>query len=170
MEVICYGKSPIGNYCLRETDGRLTRVWLGDRLPFISTGPEIKETPLLRETKAQLNAYFNRQLRSFNLPIAVEGTDFQVRIWNLLKTIPYGQTITYGELACLAGNPKACRAVGTANGHNPLPVILPCHRVIGSKGKLTGYTGGLDIKIKLLQIEGQELDFKLPEKPRLTSR
>ena len=106
-----------------------------------------------------------REQKQFDLPIAPEGTPFQLKIWKLLQEIPYGTTITYGELARRSGDIKASRAVGMANSRNPLPILIPCHRVIGSGGKLTGYTGGLNIKIGLLQIEGA-LDLSLwPESP-----
>lgn len=146
----------IGKYYLVEKDGRLVRLWLGDRVSLAPAEIEIKETPLIREAKSQLDAYFAKRLHVFDLPLAPEGTLFQMKIWELLRSIPYGSTITYGELAERAGDKNACRAVGMANGRNPLPVFIPCHRVVGAGGKLTGYTGGLEVKIKLLQIEGIE--------------
>ena len=153
MESTYFYEGPIGQYCLCETDGKLTRLWLGNRISMATPGKNIEETPLLREAHKQLNAYFNRELQTFDLPLFPQGTDFQLKVWNLLRDIPYGTTITYGEMARRTGDPKACRAVGSANGHNPLPIFIPCHRIMGAGGKLTGYTGGLDIKIKLLQIE-----------------
>lgn len=153
MQALYFYESPIGRYAIQETDQRLTRIYLGDRLPETVKEAEICETPLLREAKSQLDAYFAKKLKSFNLPIAPQGTDFQLKVWKLLQGIPYGKTITYGELARQTGDPKACRAVGMANGRNPLPILIPCHRVIGAGGKLTGYTGGLEVKTKLLEIE-----------------
>lgn len=153
MQALYFYESPIGRYAIRETDQRLTRIYLGDRLPEIVEETEICETPLLRETKSQLDAYFAKKLKSFNLPLAPQGTDFQLKVWKLLQGIPYGKTITYGELARQTGDPKACRAVGMANSRNPLPILIPCHRVMGAGGKLTGYTGGLKVKTKLLEIE-----------------
>ncbi len=106
------------------------------------------------DAAAQFDAYFRGERTSFNLPIAPIGTPFQKAVWALLCEIPYGRTVTYGELACRLGNPKSVRAVGAANGRNPLPIIVPCHRVIGSDGSLTGYAGGLVVKEALLRLEG----------------
>ncbi|HMJ21899.1 MAG TPA: methylated-DNA--[protein]-cysteine S-methyltransferase, partial [Terriglobales bacterium] len=111
----------------------------------------------LTETIRQLQAYFAGELENFNLPLAPEGTPFQKEVWQRLCDISYGQTISYGELARRIGNPKASRAVGLANGSNPIPIVIPCHRVIGSNGKLTGYGGGLPIKEKLLALERHQL-------------
>ena len=109
---------------------------------------------VLDEACRQLDLYFLGQLQTFDLPLAPKGTPFQKRIWALLQKIPYGQTSSYGELAKIIGQPTACRAVGAANGRNPLPIVIPCHRVIGSSGKLTGYAGGLPAKQWLLELEG----------------
>lgn len=111
----------------------------------------------LRETIRQLKAYFAGELEEFDLPLAPEGTAFQLKVWENLCDIPFGETISYGELARRIGNPNASRAVGLANGSNPIPIIIPCHRVIGSNGKLTGYGGGLPIKEKLLALERKQL-------------
>ena len=111
----------------------------------------------LRETIRQLHAYFAGELEDFNLPLGPEGTPFQLGVWKRLCDIPYGETISYGELARRIGNPNASRAVGLANGSNPIPIVIPCHRVIGSNGKLTGYGGGLPIKEKLLALERRQL-------------
>ena len=154
MQAIYFYEGAIGRYGIQEMDGQLTRLWVGDRIAFVPQQPERIETPLLREAKAQLEAYFERRLQKFSLPLFLQGTAFQLKIWKLLQDIPYGEIITYGEIAALSGNPKACRAVGRTNGQNPLPIFIPCHRVVGSGKKLVGYTGGLDIKIKLLEIEG----------------
>lgn len=104
--------------------------------------------------KAQLAAYFAGELHQFDLPLTLHGTDFQKSVWQYLATIPFGETRSYGQLAHDLGTPKASRAVGAANGANPLPVILPCHRVIGSTGKLTGFGGGIPTKKFLLELEG----------------
>jgi len=109
-----------------------------------------------RDLTRQLEAYFAGQLEIFDLPLAPEGTSFQQKVWTELCKIPYGETISYGDLACRIGNPNASRAVGLANGSNPIPIIIPCHRVIGSNGKLTGYGGGLHIKEKLLALEKRQ--------------
>jgi methylated-DNA-[protein]-cysteine S-methyltransferase len=105
----------------------------------------------------QLKKYFAGQLQTFDVPLAPEGTPFQQKVWTELCKIAYGETISYGELARRIGNPNASRAVGLANGSNPVPIIIPCHRVIGANGKLTGYGGGLDIKEKLLALEKRQL-------------
>jgi methylated-DNA-[protein]-cysteine S-methyltransferase len=107
----------------------------------------------LAEVVRQLRAYFAGALRSFDLPLAPEGTPFQLRVWRELLAIPYGETISYGELARRIGNPRASRAVGLANGTNPISIVIPCHRVIGSSGRLTGYGGGLRNKEWLLGLE-----------------
>jgi methylated-DNA-[protein]-cysteine S-methyltransferase len=112
------------------------------------------------EVAKQLDAYFAGDLREFDLPLTLDGTDFQNQVWRNLATIPYGQTASYGEMARKAGRPKASRAVGAANGANPLPIVLPCHRVIGSTGALTGFGGGMDAKKFLLNLEGA-----LPDSP-----
>jgi methylated-DNA-[protein]-cysteine S-methyltransferase len=108
---------------------------------------------LLKEPVKQLNAYFAGKLQTFDVPLAPEGTPFQSQVWRALCDIPYGETTSYGELAKRIGNPKAVRAVGLANGSNPISIIIPCHRVIGSNGSLTGYGGGLPIKQALLALE-----------------
>lgn len=108
---------------------------------------------VLKDAARQFKAYFAAKLRDFDLPLAPEGTDFQKRVWKALTGIPYGRTITYGALARKVGKPSAARAVGAANGQNPLPVIVPCHRVIGADGSLTGYGEGLPIKQALLDLE-----------------
>ena len=103
--------------------------------------------------KEQLDLYFKGRLKAFDLELDLQGTDFQRRVWRQLMCIPYGQTINYGELAVRIGNPKAVRAVGLANGKNPIPVIVPCHRVIGKNGSLTGFGGGISVKRFLLDLE-----------------
>lgn len=153
MKAIVFFDGLLGRYALEENEGRLTRMWVGDRITLAPADVDIRETPLLKEAKAQLDAYFAGRLKAFELPLAPAGTEFQMKVWNALCTIPYGETITYGQLAERIGNANASRAVGMANSRNPLPVFIPCHRVVGTGGKLTGYTGGLDIKVKLLQLE-----------------
>lgn len=106
------------------------------------------------EVKRQLLAYFDGRLLDFDLPLTLHGTDFQKRVWRRLRTIPFGRTTTYGALAHGIGAPKSSRAVGAANGANPLPVIIPCHRVIGANGALTGFGGGIETKRFLLKLEG----------------
>ncbi|HEX8153874.1 MAG TPA: methylated-DNA--[protein]-cysteine S-methyltransferase, partial [Thermoanaerobaculia bacterium] len=104
--------------------------------------------------RAQLAAYFRGELRAFDLPLAPSGTAFQQSVWSVLRSIPYGTTRTYLDVANAIGKPSACRAVGAANGANPLPIVVPCHRVIGTSGALTGFGGGIDVKRKLLALEG----------------
>jgi len=109
--------------------------------------------PLIRATCIQLDEYFAGKRRIFELPLSPEGTPFQQTVWKRLQEIPYGQTISYAQLAKAVGNPKACRAVGSANGKNPIPIIIPCHRVIASDGSLGGFSSGLENKIQLLALE-----------------
>jgi len=113
----------------------------------------------LREAVRQLDAWFGRELRQFDLPLHPVGTEFQLAVWNALPGIPYGTTLSYGELAAKIGRPAAVRAVGAANGANPLPIVLPCHRVVGADGSLTGYGGGLPTKARLLAMERGDLLF-----------
>jgi methylated-DNA-[protein]-cysteine S-methyltransferase len=114
---------------------------------------EKNETPLIKKAAKQLDEYFNKKRQNFDLPLILHGTDFQVKAWKALQKIPYGETRSYGEQAAVIGNPKACRAVGMANNRNPIAIIIPCHRVIGHDGSLTGYGGGLKLKQKLLDLE-----------------
>lgn len=109
---------------------------------------------LLREATAQMNAYFARERTDFDLPLHPAGTEFQQRVWAQLCRIPFGETISYGELARRVGNANASRAVGLANGRNPIAIVIPCHRVIGANGSLTGFGGGVDVKRVLLELEG----------------
>lgn len=111
------------------------------------------ENPLLAETISQLRAYFAGRLREFQLPLDFAGTDFQICVWRQLQTIPYGETRTYSGVAQAIGRPAAVRAVGAANGANPIPIVVPCHRVIGANGRLVGYGGGLPLKKRLLELE-----------------
>ena len=110
----------------------------------------------LEEAARQLREYFSGARKEFDLPLAPEGTDFQRAVWRELQNIPYGDTISYGELARRIGNSNASRAVGAANGANPIPIVIPCHRVIGANGKLTGFGGGLPVKEKLLALESRQ--------------
>ena len=115
-------------------------------------------TPLTHEAFRQLQEYFAGERREFSLPYALHGTEFQKKVWAALAAIPYGQTRSYRDIAAAVGNPKAVRAVGAANGKNPLWIILPCHRVVGADGSLTGYAGGLEMKKRLLELEKTSLE------------
>jgi len=151
-------ESPLGPLFLAADNVGLRRIELANGRGAALPDPAWKEDPSpLEEVIRQLRAYFAGELDTFDLPLAPEGTPFQLKVWNLLCDIPYGETISYGELARRIGNPKASRAVGLANGSNPIPIVIPCHRVIGSNGKLTGYGGGLPIKEKLLALERRQL-------------
>jgi methylated-DNA-[protein]-cysteine S-methyltransferase len=108
---------------------------------------------VMRNAVIQLNAYFSGHLKRFDLKLAPEGTDFQQNVWRALQDIPYGVLVSYQDIANKIGNPKACRAVGAANGKNPIPIVIPCHRVIGSNGQLTGFAGGLHLKEYLIELE-----------------
>jgi|SRR6478609_4309914 len=151
-------ESPVGPLMLVADDTGLRRIdFVNGRSP-VRSGPQWRErAEYLGETVRQLRAYFAGELEAFDLPLAPQGTPFQLAVWKRLCEIPYGKTISYGELARRIGNPNASRAVGLANGSNPIPIVIPCHRVIGSNGKLTGYGGGLPIKEKLLGLERRQL-------------
>jgi methylated-DNA-[protein]-cysteine S-methyltransferase len=139
--------SPVGPLTLAERDGALAR------LSFGAHGRHGAPTPLLARATEQLNEYFAGERRGFDLPLAPTGTDFQLACWRALAEIPYGETRSYGDIARALGDPDRARDVGIANARNPLPIIVPCHRVVGSDGSLTGYAGGLDRKRSLLALE-----------------
>lgn len=143
-------ETPFGPMAL-EGESALTRLWLPNALPD-DRGRE-EESPLLRAARTQLLEYLSGARRSFDLPLDPAGTAFQRSVWEALAAIPYGQTRTYGEIAAAVGRPRAVRAVGQANHVNPLPIFIPCHRVVGKNGALTGYAGGLDLKRALLALE-----------------
>ena len=145
--------SPIGPLSLVEENGALVEVRWNFDLPRDAAPMALPTTPLLRQAAAELTAYFAGQLREFTVPLAPKGTPFQQKVWAALREIPYGETRSYKEIAAMVGNEKACRAVGMANNRNPLPIFIPCHRVVGSDGKLVGYAGGLDVKTFLLNLE-----------------
>ena len=148
---IYFYNTVIGKVAIGEKDGSITNVCFGvDALPQDTIE---EETPLLMEAAQQLKKYLIGQLQTFTLPLNPAGTPFMKQVWTQLGTIPYGTTATYKEIAIKIGNGKACRAVGLANNRNPIPIFIPCHRVIGSNGTLTGYRGGLAMKEALLGIE-----------------
>ncbi len=149
-------QTPVGLLKLIATEKGLAAVlWEGESLERvkIDRGIEAKNNPLLLETEKQLSEYFQKQRTVFNLPLDFTGTEFQKKVWELLLTIPFGETRTYGDIARQLGDIKAVRAVGAANGKNPISIIAPCHRVIGTSGKLTGFAGGLTNKAFLLRLE-----------------
>lgn len=149
--------SPIGQLTLITDGTALTGVYMEEHKHApTERGPERTGSavpPVLDEAVRQLTAYFAGERTSFDLPVAAQGTDFQQRVWALLPTIPYGETATYGDLAKTLGNPGASRAVGLANGRNPVSIVVPCHRVVGASGALTGYGGGIERKQALLALE-----------------
>lgn len=149
-------KSPVGDLTLVANDKHLVAVgWENDRPhPAERLAMEMAKThPILAMAETQLGEYFGGHRKTFQLPMVFHGTDFQIKVWNALRTIPYGATRSYGDLASQIGSPQACRAVGAASGLNPLPIVVPCHRVIGSDGKLTGFGGGMKAKAFLLNLE-----------------
>jgi len=147
--------SPTGPLYIVASEKGLHEVsWRQARIPMCE-----KPDGVIKETVRQLEEYFAGKRREFNLPLAPEGTEFQMRVWDQLRTIPYGMTKSYGEIARKIGNPKASRAVGAANGQNPLGIVVPCHRVIGSTGKLTGFAGGMKNKEFLLNLESGQTGF-----------
>src|SRR6202451_3526550 len=151
-------ESPLGPLLLAADEAGLRQIlFVNGRPPAQPESSWIEDRAPHSETIQQLQAYFAGDLENFNLQLAPEGTPFQLEVWRRLCDIPYGETISYGELAGRIGNPKASRAVGLAHGSHPNPHVIPCPRVIGSNGKLTGYGGGLPIKEKLLALERRQL-------------
>jgi methylated-DNA-[protein]-cysteine S-methyltransferase len=150
-------ESPVGKLKLVASDKGLVAVlWENDgpRRVRLSEQIEDEKHPILVETERQLREYFAGKRQEFNVPLDMKGTRFQKDVWEALLSIPFGETRSYGQLARQLGNPRATRAVGAANGRNPVSIIVPCHRVIGSSGKLTGFAGGLETKERLLSLEG----------------
>lgn len=143
--------SPLGSLYLLSQEGKLTALSFDKKDVPLTT--EAKADFVLKRAKSQLEEYFAGERQDFDLPLAFSGTDFQVKVWKALTTIPFGQTISYKELAKKIHRPLAVRAVGSANGKNPFCVIVPCHRVISHNGSLGGYSGGLEKKEKLLALE-----------------
>lgn len=149
-----YIDSPMGSVLVARDDVGITRISFQEGTTAVRPDPawHLDEEPLA-EAREQLQAYFAGVLQTFDLPLSLKGTPFQRDVWKALQAIPYGETTTYGELARRIGRPKAVRAVGAANGQNPIPIVVPCHRVIGSNGTLTGYAGGVQLKKALLILE-----------------
>lgn len=160
----CYHDTPIGTLLLAGDGEALSLLGFPGGSMARKHEPDwVEKKSAFKEVIKQLDKYFAGKLEEFDLPLAPEGTDFQQSVWQALTEIPYGETWSYGELAKHIGRPKASRAVGAANGVNPIPIIVPCHRVIGSSGKLTGFGGGLKTKAYLLDLESKarapELNF-----------
>lgn len=149
----CWLKTPLGELELVSHDGALlAEIHLpGEKQPEGAGGEET--VPVLRLACQQLTEYFSGQRLVFDLPLAPRGTPFQMKVWQALREIPFGVTVSYRDIARAVGQPTACRAVGGANGRNPLPIVIPCHRVIGARGALVGFSGGLDNKVWLLEHE-----------------
>ncbi len=148
-------ESPLGIMAISAVDEGLTCINMGVEEMKDAWGPE-ESTPVLDAAVDQMEAYFAGDLKEFDLPLAATGTDFQQRVWAELCRIPYGETVSYMHVAEAIGDRKAVRAVGLANGRNPIAIVVPCHRVIGANGKLTGYAGGLWRKERLLSLERGE--------------
>ncbi len=151
-KIVMILESPIGPLALVEENGALTELRFGGR---VNGGERVQSSPLLRRAEKELKEYFAGKRKTFTVPLAPAGTAFQQAVWKVLLDIPYGATMTYGEVAKRIGNPKAARAVGMANHQNPLAIFYPCHRVIGANNKLVGYGGGLSKKEFLLALEAQ---------------
>ena len=154
----CTVDSPIGPLLLIADDSGITHILfpthaLADLRVTEDQIPEVDDDPVLLDAARQLDEYFEGDRTDFDLPLHVEGNDFEVDVWFAMRSIPYGETISYGEQSEIAGHPGAFQAVGAANGRNPLPIVVPCHRVVGSDGSLVGFGGGLDVKRFLLDLE-----------------
>lgn len=147
MKKIYYYDTYAGKIGIAEEAGAITDI------VFKTIDCPVEETELIRETKRQLDEYFAGKRKDFDVPTRLNGTEFQKRVWLALRDIPYGKTASYKDIASAVGCPKGYRAVGMANNRNPISIIYPCHRVVGSDGSLTGYGGGLDVKAKLLELE-----------------
>jgi len=160
----CYCKttpSPVGSLKLVATDKGLAAIlWENDDPKRVRLGPltERPTHPVLLRAEKQLGEYFQGKRKAFSIDLDPAGTPFQGRVWDALSKIPYGETRTYGQIARQLGKPRAVRAVGAANGRNPLSIVVPCHRVIGASGKLTGFAGGLGAKARLLALEQDARD------------
>jgi methylated-DNA-[protein]-cysteine S-methyltransferase len=152
--------SPVGELTIIASDNGLAGVlWEGEELPAGRTGAAAEDPthPVVAAATRQLQEYFDGRRTTFDLPLDATGTPFQLKVWEALRTIPFGETRSYAEIARQIGRPRAVRAVGAANGRNPVSIVTPCHRVIGSTGSLTGFAAGLDTKARLLAFEGARL-------------
>jgi methylated-DNA-[protein]-cysteine S-methyltransferase len=159
MKLVCkFVESPVGRLKLVASEKGLAAIFWekGNSGGSARLGDAVKDDgqPILVEAERQLKEYFEGKRQSFSIPLDMRGTEFQKSVWKALLGIPFGETRSYGQIAKQIGRPKAMRAVGAANGSNPIPIVVPCHRVIGSSGELTGFGGGLETKARLLEIEG----------------
>jgi methylated-DNA-[protein]-cysteine S-methyltransferase len=154
MVNVFYYQTDIGRVGIAAKDNQITNLYF-TAIAISSSQVSVEETRLLKEAGKQLQEYLSGKRRVFDLPLAPVGTEFMLRVWQALCTIPYGNTCSYKDIAQRLGRPKAARAVGLANHKNPLPIFIPCHRVVGANGKLVGYLGGLDVKTRLLALEQQ---------------
>ena len=149
MDNLYFYDTNLGIIGIKDNNKSITEIFFSkDKI-----GDNIKETDLIKACFRQLKEYFEGKRKEFNVPIEAKGTEFQNKVWKALLDIPYGETRSYKDIAIAIGNEKACRAIGMGNNKNPISIIIPCHRVVGSNGKLIGYGGGLDKKEKLLNIE-----------------
>lgn len=152
MRYMYYYQTPIGKIGIAEENGAITNLWFPtEPLPVTA---DLWETPVLKRAAKQLTGYFVGGRHPFTVPLAPQGTAFMQSVWAELQKIPYDETRTYGEIVRALGRPNGARVVGMANNRNPVPILIPCHRVIGRNGKLTGYRGGIAVKEKLLTLEG----------------
>lgn len=153
MKQLWYYEFPIGQVGIAADEIGITDIFFAGEKLFDDL--DRTETPLIQKAAYELSEYFAGTRKTFNLPLHPHGTSFQLEDWNALRNIPYGKTCSYQDIAIAIGRPKACRAVGMANHNNPIAIVIPCHRVIGKNGSLTGYGGGLEIKQYLLTLEEQ---------------
>jgi methylated-DNA-[protein]-cysteine S-methyltransferase len=156
MEYIQYIDTPQGHLLISASQQGVTSVNFVEERETAIGQPAENKNPITEEAARQLTAYFNKTLMEFDLPLEAKGTQFQHKVWQALLQIPYGETASYLDIANAIGNPKAVRAVGMANGRNPIAIVVPCHRIIGSNKALTGYAGGLPRKQFLLNLEGAQ--------------
>lgn len=166
MKILFAYTFDMGKIYIAQSGEALTNVLFDRGMP---PNCPLQESPLLKEAARQLEAYFRGRLRTFDLPLAPYGTEFQQRVWKALRDIPYGETRSYKEVAAALGQPQAARAVGMANNKNPIGIIIPCHRVIGASGHLVGYAGGLRAKARLLELERAALARSTATSPIMAS-
>lgn len=151
MKNVFFYKTDIGEIGIAENENAITNLYFGKE--YIKESTILQETKLLKAGAEQLKSYLGGKCNNFDLPLAPVGTDFMKNVWKTLQAIPYGETRSYGEVAQIIGRPRAYRAVGLANSKNPIPIFIPCHRIVGTNGSLVGYLGGIKIKKHLLELE-----------------